>query len=371
DAGARPAGPDAARPEPPAEQRRDRPAGPEQPTSAWDGRRPEQSGPSRPWEPERDPSRNRDAGSPDSQPTGQWSPVAGPQRADRGQPPRAFPPGPELGRSTPPHAQSPHAGSAPLPGSALPGPLFGGPGAAPPGRSPFDQPTGLAPVFGRPGAPDPNLTGPIDTTRLEALGAAEATARVQDPLGRAPRPADPDDGPPTAVGVPPTGAEDWHRSRTGRPDPAADEGPPTEAAAPMDFEDFDRHPAGLGPPDEDRGDVGQDVAVPGRTGSTAAGSDGGPADPDDEPESAVRSWVPVLAQWIIGAVGGAALWVGFRYLWSSLLVVAIAAAVLVIAGLVVVVRTLLRNNDLHTTLAAVAVGVLLTVSPAVLVLLGR
>ena len=79
----------------------------------------------------------------------------------------------------------------------------------------------------------------------------------------------------------------------------------------------------------------------------------------------------MLAQWVVGAIGGAALWVGFRYLWSSLLVVAIAAAILVTAGLVVVVRTLLRNSDLRTTVAAILVGVLLTVSPAVLVLLGR
>ena len=91
----------------------------------------------------------------------------------------------------------------------------------------------------------------------------------------------------------------------------------------------------------------------------------------DDPEKSDQSWAPVLAQWVIGAIGGAALWVGFRFLWSSLLVVAIAAAVLVTVGLVIVVRTLLRNTDLRTTLAAVAVGILLTVSPAVLVLLGR
>jgi hypothetical protein len=45
--------------------------------------------------------------------------------------------------------------------------------------------------------------------------------------------------------------------------------------------------------------------------------------------------------------------------------------VLVTAGLVVIVRALLRNNDMRTTLFAVLVGLLLTVSPALLVLLGR
>jgi drug/metabolite transporter (DMT)-like permease len=52
-------------------------------------------------------------------------------------------------------------------------------------------------------------------------------------------------------------------------------------------------------------------------------------------------------------------------------VVALAAAVLITAGLVVVVRALLRNDDTRTTVFAVLVGLLLTVSPAILVLLGR
>ena len=87
--------------------------------------------------------------------------------------------------------------------------------------------------------------------------------------------------------------------------------------------------------------------------------------------SAGRAWALVLAQWIVGALGGAALWVGFRYLWRNLPVVALAAAVLVTVGLVVIVRALLRNDDMRTTLFAVLVGLLLTVSPAILVLLGR
>jgi hypothetical protein len=83
------------------------------------------------------------------------------------------------------------------------------------------------------------------------------------------------------------------------------------------------------------------------------------------------AWAAVVAQWVAGAIGGAALWVGFRFLWQDLPVVAIAAAVLVTAALVVVVRALLRNNDLRTTIFAVLVGLLLTVSPAVLVFLDR
>ena len=88
-------------------------------------------------------------------------------------------------------------------------------------------------------------------------------------------------------------------------------------------------------------------------------------------DSAGQVWAAVVAQWIVGAIGGAALWVGFRFLWRSLPVVALAAAVLVTVGLVVVVRALLRNSDLRTTVVAVLVGLLLTVSPAILVLVGR
>ena len=87
--------------------------------------------------------------------------------------------------------------------------------------------------------------------------------------------------------------------------------------------------------------------------------------------SAGQAWAAVVAQWIAGAIGGAALWVGFRFLWRDLPVVALAAAVLVTVGLVLVVRALMHNDDRRTTLFAVLVGLLLTVSPAILVLLGR
>jgi hypothetical protein len=61
----------------------------------------------------------------------------------------------------------------------------------------------------------------------------------------------------------------------------------------------------------------------------------------------------------------------FRYLWRGLPVVALATALLVTAGLVLVVRQFLHDVDRRTTMFAVLVGLLLTASPAVLVLLGR
>ena len=84
-----------------------------------------------------------------------------------------------------------------------------------------------------------------------------------------------------------------------------------------------------------------------------------------------QAWAGVVAQWLAGAVAGAVLWVLFRYMWRELPVVALAAAVLVTAGLVLLVRQLLHDVDRRTTGFAVLVGLLLTASPAVLVLLGR
>jgi hypothetical protein len=98
------------------------------------------------------------------------------------------------------------------------------------------------------------------------------------------------------------------------------------------------------------------------------------ADDGDLDDPAVRpaqAWAGVVAQWLAGAVAGAVLWVLFRYLWRGLPVVALAAALLVTAGLVVLVRQLLHDVDRRTTGFAVLVGLLLTASPAVLVLLGR
>jgi hypothetical protein len=184
-----------------------------------------------------------------------------------------------------------------------------------------------------------------------------------------------DEGPATMVGAPPAGAEAFHRNRTDPRRRGGDGGPPTQAAPPLPFDDEDDdddgapdYPAGL----DSRG-VGEEP-----TGIFAADDADAPvkrrsAQTEEKEKAAAGgpAWAAVIAQWIAGAIGGAALWVGFRFLWRDLPVVALAAAVLVTVGLVVVVRALLRSSDLRTTLFAVLVGLLLTVSPAILVLLGR
>jgi hypothetical protein len=84
--------------------------------------------------------------------------------------------------------------------------------------------------------------------------------------------------------------------------------------------------------------------------------------------SGLKAWLVLIGQGIAGAVGGALLWVGFRYLWLNLPVVALAAAVVATAGLVLVVRTIRGSEDLQTTMLALLVGLIVTISPAVLLL---
>lgn len=93
-------------------------------------------------------------------------------------------------------------------------------------------------------------------------------------------------------------------------------------------------------------------------------------EPDERPQG-VMGWLGLLVQWVVGAVAGALLWVGFSYLWMHLPVVALIAAVLATAILVLVVRAIRRSDDLQTTMLAVLVGLVVTISPAVLLLAVR
>ena len=73
----------------------------------------------------------------------------------------------------------------------------------------------------------------------------------------------------------------------------------------------------------------------------------------------------------VGAIGGAGVWLGFSWLWGVLPAAALVAALLVIVGLVLVVRRLRRAEDLQTTVLAILAGLVVTVSPAALLLLRR
>lgn len=93
-----------------------------------------------------------------------------------------------------------------------------------------------------------------------------------------------------------------------------------------------------------------------------------------EPEAEVspaKAWLTMVAQLALGVVGGAAVWLGFNWLWGRLPVAALVVAVVVTAGLVFIVRKIRRADDLNTTVLAVLVGLVVTVSPAMLLLIGR
>ncbi|RZQ64310.1 hypothetical protein [Amycolatopsis suaedae] len=102
-------------------------------------------------------------------------------------------------------------------------------------------------------------------------------------------------------------------------------------------------------------------------------------EPDDLPEpeyeeeqaSAGKQWLAMAGQLALGVAGGAAVWLGFNWLWGQLSVAALIAAVLVIGALVWIVRKIRGADDLQTTVLAVLVGLVVTVSPAALLLLSK
>ncbi|HEV7791084.1 MAG TPA: hypothetical protein VGP05_18915 [Pseudonocardia sp.] len=219
---------------------------------------------------------------------------------------------------------------------------------------PPERPTETMPRIGRrPGTSTGPITNPLSPTGLAALKAGPIAPVEMSP------------GAPDVMGP---GA-----MRTGATRAVEASGPSTQVSSPaVLFDDGD-----------DDGDLDHPGARPvagkrGRTKRSARGSMVDvPAglDVDDaglEDRSAGwKAWAILIAQGIGGAVGGAVLWVGFRYLWLNLPVVALAAAVLATVGLVMVVRTIRGSDDLQTTMLAVLVGLIVTISPAVLLLAVR
>ncbi|GAB3455159.1 hypothetical protein [Actinophytocola sediminis] len=94
-------------------------------------------------------------------------------------------------------------------------------------------------------------------------------------------------------------------------------------------------------------------------------------DGEREPRSAAREWLVMAGQLAAGVLGGAAVWLGFNWMWGALPQAALVVALAVIAGMVFIVRKIRKAEDLQTTVYAVLVGLLATVSPAALLLLNR
>lgn len=86
---------------------------------------------------------------------------------------------------------------------------------------------------------------------------------------------------------------------------------------------------------------------------------------------AVRGTLAQLLPLLGSAVAGAVLWFGFRWLWAEWPVVALVLALAFTVGVVVFVRVTRRVEDLWSALLAVVVGLIVTVSPAMLTLVGR
>lgn len=88
-------------------------------------------------------------------------------------------------------------------------------------------------------------------------------------------------------------------------------------------------------------------------------------------ESAPRQWLLLVLQVIAGLLGGGGLWLGFRLLWLSIPVAAIVAALLVTGCLIFIARRSASTRDLQTVVLAALVGLVCTVSPVAVVLVGQ
>lgn len=111
-----------------------------------------------------------------------------------------------------------------------------------------------------------------------------------------------------------------------------------------------------------------------------AGTDaeaGQPSAEDAEPDepapsgSPLQQWLLLIGQLVGGIVGGAALWLGFQFLWRQIPVLALVLAAVVTVGLVLVVRKIRKADDLQTMVLAVLVGLVVTVTPAAFLLVGQ
>lgn len=92
-------------------------------------------------------------------------------------------------------------------------------------------------------------------------------------------------------------------------------------------------------------------------------------EPQDEAQrSPAKEWLIMIGQLAVGVLGGAALWLAFNFLWRTQAVAALVVALAVTVGLVLLVRKIRRADDLQTTLLAILVGLIVTVSPAAMLL---
>lgn len=168
-------------------------------------------------------------------------------------------------------------------------------------------------------------------------GEPPAGLRTHSPLGR-------------GVAAPGTAAEETQAGLPSLDDDYDDEDYDDESEEGYDAEDYVDEDADEGYADE--GYVDEDELT-----------DRGP--------STGREWLVLAGLIGAGVVGGALVWLGFDWLWGTLPQVALIPALVVIGGMVWIVRRVRNDDDLQTTVLSVLVGLVVTVSPAALLLLER
>ena len=248
------------------------------------------------------------------------------------------------------------AGPRPAPPPAARRPATG---YAPAGYPPPGPPAAPA---GRPAAPP----GPRNRPVAESYPAPESDAAPDPAVGErtgalatAPPPAAPSPAAPPPAAPSPAGtssAPDFYGFED-----AGSGGPRTAVA-----------PAGLDRADPDDWAADDDWGTD--DGWVADGADVEDDDWESEvepPRPTVREWAVVGVQLVLGALLGAVLWLAFSWLWRSQPLVALVLALAATTGLVFGVRAMRRSEDLKTTVLAVVVGLVVTVSPAAFVLLAR
>ncbi|QTR01287.1 hypothetical protein J7S33_17615, partial [Saccharothrix algeriensis] len=154
--------------------------------------------------------------------------------------------------------------------------------------------------------------------------------------------------------LPDQSAEDWFGEDDDEGAPRAAEPESTQFHPYVDLDDDDD--------EEEDGDRRRDLAEE----EPAGLADVDPDEPEDR--SPGREWLLMIGQLAIGVLGGAALWLGFSFLWRTLAPAALVVALVVTVGLVMLVRRIRRADDLQTTILAVLVGLIVTVSPAAMLL---
>lgn len=195
--------------------------------------------------------------------------------------------------------------------------------------------------------PMPQQAPPGQPARPDFAIAEQATETHVDGFG-------------TALDDPDGGHEDeviaraWGRPRPGEA-PAGLDGVDLEATGaytPDQFDEDDDDISHLGDEDADHEDA-QAHAEPGRERTPS------------------QEWLAMGYQLGAGVIGGAAMWLGFQWLWSFSPGLALGLALVAIVGLVLIVRAVRKADDVQTMVLTVLVGLLVTVSPAALLLVAR